>query len=80
MDVNTLDAVKITDSGSDDNNPEWSPDSSKLTFIRQTGGYSGALLIVNADGTNARVLARNTGSAATGLWSPDGSKIAFTSY
>jgi uncharacterized protein (TIGR03437 family) len=50
-------------------NPEWSPDGTRLAF-----GTSQGISIINADGSGQRVLTAN-GSSPT--WSPDGTRIAF---
>ena len=54
--------------------PAWSPDGRQLAYIELAG--EGSLGVVQADGSNARVLA--TGVSGTPQWSPDGSLIAFT--
>ncbi len=75
--------------------PTWSPDGSRIAFIELTTVgqtswgepiYRRALSIVNADGTGQRVLRdlgredRSPTGWATGLvWSPDGSRFAFSS-
>ena len=71
-----LDAYKINDDGTgltrltDDSTvccPQWSPDATQLLLS--------AMRVVNADGTNLRSI----GSGFTGGWSPDGTKVAFSS-
>jgi len=49
--------------------PTWSPDGSKIAFVRKDGIY-----VMNADGSGQRRLTDAGGGPA---WSPDGSKIAF---
>jgi WD40 repeat protein len=56
--------------------PAWSPDGKTIAFV------SGSLRLVDADGSNARVIF--TPSAGYALeaptWSPDGKKLAFAEY
>ena len=67
-------------------NPSWSPDGTQLTFEYRTGpdgqpANSTAIFVVNADGTGQRQLtpwALRAGDRAN--WSPDGSRILFTTY
>lgn len=61
--------------------PAWSPDGTRLAFTRtvlseEDYNYHPTLYLIDADGTNERLLVRDGAAAA---WSPDGSKIAFAS-
>ncbi len=69
-------------SGGQDIKPAWSPDGTKVAFVRQVSlNGHGNIYVINADGSN---LTQLTNSAPTlddsdPIWSPDGTKIAFTS-
>jgi Tol biopolymer transport system component len=55
---------------------EWSPDGSRLAILNDLGTGFGRLYVLNADGSDTRVLAED--SPVSGLdWSPDGTRIAF---
>lgn len=61
--------------------PKWSPDGSKIAFIRGTAFSPHDIWVMNADGSN-QVQLTNFGSYYNGLataldWSPDGAKIVF---
>ena len=56
--------------------PAWSPNGKKIVFSR---GYKGQVYLMNADGTNETRLINNSADNRWLSWSPDGSKIAFTS-
>lgn len=61
--------------------PAWSPDGSKIAFIRLTPDGSSDffrdIYTIDSNGNNETRLT-NSGSANNPAWSPDGSKIAFT--
>jgi dipeptidyl aminopeptidase/acylaminoacyl peptidase len=68
--------------------PRWSPDGKQIAFVEgnviKSGPDHDQLRIVNADGTNARVLAKlNTDYTLTHHplnWSPDGKSIVVATY
>ncbi len=54
--------------------PAWSPDSKQIAFCGERSG----IFVVNADGTNERILSNDNGTAPN--WSPDGKRIAYHRY
>ncbi len=63
-------------------NPAWSPDGRRLAVMRAistTQGFTGNLVVVNADGTGARQVtqAAMNQCVANPSWSSDGRRIAF---
>jgi len=81
MDVDGSDPVRLTDfpdGPEDEYTPTWSPDSTRIAFVRGEipSGGPGELWVMDADGSNARVqLAEPLADFPS--WSPDGTQIAF---
>ncbi len=70
--------IQITMQGTDNERPEWSPDSRQIAFISDRSG-SAQVWIMNADGSNARQITSLSTEAGGVLFSPDGKKLVFTS-
>ncbi len=70
--------VRITNAGSLNDRPRWSPDSKQLAFISDRGG-SAQVWLMAPDGTNARQLTSLATEAGGVLYSPDGQNLVFTS-
>jgi Tol biopolymer transport system component len=76
------------DSGTRDYQPAVSPDGKKIAFVStRDGAFNPEIYVMNADGSNPQRLTKNDESNGvfrandiTPAWSPDGTKIAFTSY
>ena len=63
--------------GYDDDSAVWSPDGTKIAFVRFYGG-AGEIFVMNADGSGQTNLTNDPANDGDPTWSPDGSKIAFT--
>ena len=64
--------------GPGDTRPRWSPDGSRLAFLRASGkpGEPAQVAVMAADGGEARVLTTFGLGAAEAEWSPDGTRLA----
>lgn len=71
-----------------DHSPSWSPDGSQVAFVSDRDGRA-RVYVMNANGTNVRAVSDVPGEAslinpldlyvnAVSPWSPDGTRIAFT--
>ncbi|HEX5437231.1 MAG TPA: hypothetical protein VFW98_08725 [Gemmatimonadaceae bacterium] len=58
--------------------PVWSPDGSKILFLRLANGNAD-VYVMDANGGNLKRLTSDTAQDGVATWSPDGTKIAFTS-
>ena len=68
--------VQLTSDGVN-SEPAWSPDGTRIAFVRYQGGAN-QIYVMNADGSN--VVRRTYGSwSDSPAWSPDGTRIAFSS-
>jgi len=73
---------RLTSNTLDDSEPAWSPDHSKIAFVRTAVTSRGALVssifVVGADGRGERQLDGGSGhSDRSPTWSPDGRRVAF---
>jgi TolB protein len=61
-----------------DSHPTWSPDGSKLAFVRDTGDETYDIYIVNADGSSPVNVSAHPAHDWGPIWSPDSRMIAFS--
>lgn len=77
------DRVQVTDAEGAAADPVWSPDGTRIAFVKLGTDGNREIRLMNADGSEQTTLCdESTCSPAPGLdlaWSPDGSRIVFTS-
>jgi Tol biopolymer transport system component len=87
MNADGTNQTRLTNNAAFDLDPAWSPDGTKLAFTstRDFPGITGNIAngfevyIMNADGSNVVRLTNNSTADAQPSWSPNGTRIAFTS-
>lgn len=83
MNADGSNQVRLTDDPGSDGVPDWSPDGARIAFVSDRAGQSGFdIYAMNADGSDVvRLTDTGGGSAwnADPAWSPNGTKIAFSS-
>ncbi len=72
------DPVRITNAGTANDRPRWSPDSKSIAFISDRGG-SAQVWILSPDGSGARQVTSLATEAGGVLYSHDGKNLVFTS-
>lgn len=70
---------QITNSGKRDAHPRWSPDGTKLLFESTRGGSQQLYVLDLTAGGEAKPITHISTDASSGIWSPDGSHVAFVS-
>jgi len=77
LDLDHSTILPLTSGANDDNSPRWSPDQTRIAFVRGGDASSTGIWVMNADGSQgARVSPINYGSIA---WAPDGTRLLVTS-
>lgn len=71
------DLTNITNNPAQDGGAEWSPDGTKIAFLRDFA-FSPEVFVMNADGTGQTRLTDDFRLDLSPVWSPDGSKLAFS--
>jgi Tol biopolymer transport system component len=70
---------KILASRAEEEDPQFSPDGTRIAFMRQRE-RSSSLWTAKADGTDPRRLAGNLLGPSAAAWSPDGRRIALSTF
>ncbi len=75
-------SLALTKRGYNNSSPDFSPDGKLIAYAVNNADEFPAIYVMNSDGTNDRVLVKNTTpSTASGgnvAWSPDGTRIYYT--
>lgn len=71
--------INLTNNTSDDFQPAWSPDFTKIAFSsNRDGNYE--IYTMNSDGSGVTRLTNNVASDYAPDWSPDGTRIIFSTF
>lgn len=85
MDPDGSSPRQLTFGPGDKSSPEWSPDGTRLLYVAPGGTDDFGndlgldIWLINDDGTEIKNITHNPGDDTAPTWSPDGSRIAFTS-
>ncbi len=79
MDADGTNKTRLTHNSSNDQNPAWSPDGTKVAFQSTRDGAGARIYVMNADGSGQTRLTTGPGIELSPTWSPNGKKIAFSS-
>lgn len=79
LDLATGDVRQITDTPEVETYPSWSPDGTRITVRRIMPDGDWEVVVMDADGANARTIAPHAGADGWPAWSPDGTRLAFAS-
>lgn len=72
--------VHLTDDDSVEQSPQWSPDGSRIAYMKNVGpGDHRDVYVMDADGGNVQRLTDHLGYDGGAVWSPDGTMLAFSS-
>ena len=80
MDGDGGNTIKLTNSGSSNRAPAWSPDGKKIAFMSNRSGIGfWDIYVMNADGSDVTQLTENHGDNFGPSWLPDGTEIVYAS-
>jgi Tol biopolymer transport system component len=76
MDLDGSNQTRLTTNAAYDDQPKWSPDSSKIAFISDRDGNF-EIYTMDASGASQTRITNNLAADGFPAWSPDGTKLAF---
>jgi serine/threonine protein kinase/Tol biopolymer transport system component len=79
-DVQSGEVRRLTNNAVRDASPSFSPDGTQILYITYLGENDNTISIMNADGSNQRVLYNDGENNWTAAFSPDGQYIVFTKF
>lgn len=80
MKADGSDLTRLTVNGARDSRPAWSPDGTRIVYVRRMDAANYEIFVMNADGSGtARLTTSASFFESEPAWSPDGSRIAFIS-
>lgn len=68
---------QLTSYPGDEYSPSWSPDGSRIVFVRNSDVEEANIYVIDNDGSDLRQLTQGAEVDAEPTWSPDGALIAF---
>ncbi len=76
------DTIRLTKDSADDTSPAWSPDGSRIAFVRYNNRREDGIYTMASDGSDLRWVLRFRSieyphERSGPMWSPDGKKLAF---
>ncbi|HSR30384.1 MAG TPA: DUF885 family protein, partial [Anaerolineae bacterium] len=80
MNADGSDVTCLSRTGQRETRPDWSPDGSRIAYVRRLGHSNHEIFVVSADGSGATRLTNKPDSTESEpAWSPDGTRLAFVS-
>ena len=78
MDADGGNRENLSNNPVDDEDPDWSPDGTKIAFVSDRNDAAYQIYVMDADGENQIKLTGGPDAKREPDWSPDGQQIAFT--